>query len=80
MGGVPTIMKKKPSNRMIHLETDKGRVSLWAPGQKEYLMMINCHSSAISNIEIDRYGSNIITTGLDNKICIFDIKFKNQSY
>jgi U3 small nucleolar RNA-associated protein 7 len=70
----PTVLKSNPTNGIIHLGTPSGIVSLWAPSQKSYLMKIKCHKSNVSNIEIDRSGINMITTGNDNKIHVFDIR------
>lgn len=70
----PTILKSNPANAIIHLGSNRGQVSLWAPSQKSYLMKVNCHKSAISTIEIDRSGQKMVTTGLDNKLKVFDIR------
>lgn len=70
----PTVLTSNPSNAVVHVGTSSGIVSLWAPSQKAYLMKIKCHKSAITGIQIDRSGNNIVTTGTDNKIKIFDIR------
>lgn len=70
----PTIMKQNQSNAIIHIGSKTGKVSLWSPAQKDFLMKINCHKSAISTNEMDRSGVNMVTTGMDNKINVFDIR------
>lgn len=69
-----TKMKSNPSNGVIHIGSKNGNVALWAPSQQSYLMKVQCHNSAITNIEIDRSGNRMITTGLDGKLKIFDIR------
>lgn len=69
-----TSISSDPTTAVIHLGTRKGIVNLWAPSQKEYLAQINCHKCAVTNIEIEKNGHRMITTGLDNKIKIFDIR------
>lgn len=70
----PTSMRANPSNGVVYLGAASGAVSLWSPAQKEYLMKISCHGSAVTNMEIDRAGNRLVTTGLDNSIKIFDIR------
>lgn len=69
-----TKIKHNPSNGVIHLGSKNGNVTLWAPSQDSFLMKINCHSTSVTNIEIDRSGNKMITSGLDNCIKIFDIR------
>lgn len=70
----PTRLKVNPTNGIVHLGHKNGQVSLYSPAQKEYLMKISCHTTAISTLEIDKSGINLITTGSDNKLKIFDIR------
>lgn len=67
-------IKASPVNGVVHLGTKSGVVTLWAPSQKSYLMKVKCHRSAVSNIEIDRTGNYMITTGFDNKLSVFDLR------
>lgn len=70
----PTAIKNNPSSAVVHLGSRRGQVSLWAPSQKSSLMTVNCHTSAVSAIEIDRTGDHMITAGIDNKVKVFDIR------
>lgn len=70
----PTVLTSNPSNAIIHLGSSTGIVSLWAPSQKSFLMKVKCHNSSITGIEIDRSGTQMVTTGTDNKINVFDIR------
>jgi U3 small nucleolar RNA-associated protein 7 len=70
----PSSMSFNPSNGVVHIGSQTGQVALYAPSQKDYLMKVQCHKSYVTNIEIDRSGSNMITTGLDDKMSVFDIR------
>lgn len=67
-------MKAGPTTGVMYLGGSTGTVSLWAPSQNDFLMKVNCHSAGVTNIEIDRTGSKLITTGLDNKLNIHDMR------
>lgn len=69
-----TSMKQNPRNAIIHTGSIKGVVNLWSPNSKEYLMKVLCHKNTVSNIEIDRSGNYMITTGLDNRINVWDLR------
>ncbi|KAI5148873.1 U3 small nucleolar RNA-associated protein 7 [Enteropsectra breve] len=69
-----TMMSQNPSNAIIHLGTKSGNVTLWSPAQQEYLMKIHCHSTALTGIQIDRSGNKMITSALDGKLKIFDVR------
>lgn len=70
----PTCIKAGPTNGVVHLGSKNGQVSLWSPSQKSFLMKVKCHKSTVTNIELDRSGIHMITTGNDNKIGVFDIR------
>ncbi|CAD26670.1 similarity to HYPOTHETICAL WD-REPEAT PROTEIN YER2_yeast [Encephalitozoon cuniculi GB-M1] len=69
-----TSMKQNPMNAIIHTGNVKGVVSLWSPNSKEYLMKILCHKSTVSSIEIERGGRYMITTGMDNRVNVWDLR------
>lgn len=70
----PMTIKANPTNGVIHMGSKTGQVSLWSPSQKSYLMKVKCHKASINCIEVDRTGTNMITTGNDNRINVFDIR------
>ncbi|KAH9411333.1 BING4 family of nucleolar WD40 repeat protein [Ordospora pajunii] len=67
-------MKHNISNGIIHMGNAKGVVSLWSPNSKEYLMKMLCHKSTVSSIEIDRTGKYMISSGLDGKVNVWDLR------
>lgn len=69
-----TSMKQNPRNAVIHTGSAKGVVSLWSPNSKEYLMKVLCHKNTVSNVEIDRSGTYMVTTGLDSKVNVWDLR------
>ncbi|ELA41602.1 uncharacterized protein VICG_01350 [Vittaforma corneae ATCC 50505] len=70
----PSCIKASPTNGVVHLGSKNGQVSLWSPSQKSFLMKIKCHKSTVTNVELDRSGVHMITTGNDNRIAVFDIR------
>lgn len=69
-----TSMNQNPRNAIIHTGSIKGVVNLWSPNSKEYLMKILCHRNTVSNIEVDRGGNYMVTTGLDSRINVWDLR------
>lgn len=70
----PTAITANPTNGVIHLGSLKGTVTLWAPSQAEYLMKIKAHTAGVTGIAIERSGNRMVTTGLDRKVQVFDIR------
>lgn len=68
------VMKQNRSTAVLYLGSEKGTVSLWSPNSKEYMMKMMCHNSAVTNIEIDRCGTYLITTGVDKTLKTWDIR------
>jgi len=71
---IPICMSQNPSNAVVHVGCRDGNMTLWSPAQKEYLMKINCHDTPVTGIEIDMAGTKMVTTGLDNRLKVFDIR------
>ncbi|KAM0672748.1 putative U3 small nucleolar RNA-associated protein 7 [Ordospora colligata] len=67
-------MKHNTSNGIVHTGNAKGVVNLWSPNSKEYLVKILCHKSTVSSIEIDRTGKYMISSGLDGKVNVWDLR------
>lgn len=69
-----TSMKQNPWNAIIHTGSIKGVVNLWSPNSREYLARVLCHRNTVSNIEIDRGGRYMVTTGLDSRVNVWDLR------
>jgi U3 small nucleolar RNA-associated protein 7 len=68
------VMKQNRSTAILYLGSEKGTVSLWSPNSKEYMAKMACHSSSITNVEIDRSGTYLLTAGSDKMLKIWDIR------
>lgn len=69
-----SVMRQNRETAVLYLGSDKGTVSLWSPNCKEYLAKVLCHTSPVTNIEIDRSGTYLISTGIDKSLRIWDIR------
>ncbi|KAM0686978.1 WD repeat-containing protein 46 [Conglomerata obtusa] len=70
----PSCLQKNPDNAIIFLGGEDGVISLFSPNQQEFLIKVMCHRSKVRNIQIDRHGNNMITSGDDNEIKIWDLR------
>ncbi|KAK6089442.1 hypothetical protein P3W45_001579 [Vairimorpha bombi] len=69
-----TDLKQNKSTAVVYTGHKNGVVSLWSPNSKNYLSKILCHKTSVSNIEIDRTGTYLYTTGIDSTIKVWDIR------
>ncbi|ROI74388.1 WD repeat-containing protein 46 [Anabarilius grahami] len=68
------VMAQNPYNAVIHLGHPNGTVSLWSPKQKEPLVKMLCHRGAVRSLTIDKTGTYMVTSGLDRKLKVYDIR------
>lgn len=67
-------MRANPSNGVMCVGSTRGTVTMWAPGQKNWLARVNCHAAAVTSIDINRGGTHLITTGSDARLRVFDLR------
>ncbi|XP_072890973.1 WD repeat-containing protein 46 isoform X1 [Hemitrygon akajei] len=68
------VMAQNPHNAIIHLGHPQGTVTLWSPSVKEPLVKVLCHRGAVRAIAVDKTGTYMATSGLDQKLNIFDLR------
>ncbi|KAL5275075.1 WDR46 family protein [Megaselia abdita] len=73
------IMRQNPSNGVLCVGGGKGVVSLWSPKEREPLAKLLCHSTPISSLALNSTGQQLVTSGLDNSVKIWDIRKLNGS-
>lgn len=73
------IMRQGPSNGVLYVGGGKGVVSLWSPKVREPLAKLLCHSTPISSIALNSTGQQLVTSGLDNTVKIWDSRQLNGS-
>ncbi|XP_035239110.1 WD repeat-containing protein 46 [Anguilla anguilla] len=68
------VMALNPQNATVHLGHPTGTVTLWSPNQKEPLVKMLCHKGGVRSIAVDKTGTYMVTSGLDRKLKVFDIR------
>ncbi|KAJ8394754.1 hypothetical protein AAFF_G00041090 [Aldrovandia affinis] len=68
------VMALNSQNAIIHLGHPTGTVTLWSPNQREPLVKILCHRGGVRSIAVDKTGTYMVTSGLDRKLKVFDIR------
>ena len=63
-----TAMKQNPYNAVIATGHPTGMVDMWSPNQKEPLVSMLCHPSAIRDIAFDSVGQYMVTAGVDRTL------------
>uniref|UniRef100_A0A1I7XDU8 WD_REPEATS_REGION domain-containing protein n=1 Tax=Heterorhabditis bacteriophora TaxID=37862 RepID=A0A1I7XDU8_HETBA len=71
-------MCQNPANAIIHTGHANGTVSLWSPNVKEPLVKMLAHSSSIKGLAVDHTGKYMVTTGLDRKCRVWDVRMYKQ--
>ncbi|KAJ8977310.1 hypothetical protein NQ317_009328 [Molorchus minor] len=70
---VPTTIKYHPTiTNLIAVGGENGTVALWDIEKEEKLLQLRKHSSAITGVSFTVSQRLMVTTGMDNKICILD--------
>ncbi|OQV22660.1 WD repeat-containing protein 46 [Hypsibius exemplaris] len=69
-----SVLKKNPSNAVIHLGHSNGTVSLWSPNVPEPLVKFLSHHTAIRALDIDTSGRYMATAGQDRRVKIWDLR------
>lgn len=67
-------MKQNSDTAIMYLGSDKGTVSLWSPNSKEFLMKVLCHNTKVTNVEVEKRGKYMVTTGVDKTVKVWDIR------
>ncbi|VDM63172.1 unnamed protein product [Angiostrongylus costaricensis] len=74
------VMCQNPANAIIHTGHDNGTVCLWSPNVKEPLVKILAHQASIRGVGVDQTGKYMVTTGLDRKCRVWDVRMYKQLY
>ncbi|KJH45941.1 BING4CT domain protein [Dictyocaulus viviparus] len=72
------VMCQNPGNAIIHTGHDNGTVCMWSPNVKEPLVKILAHHASIRGMDIEQTGKYMVTTGLDLKCRVWDIRMYKQ--
>lgn len=72
--GPTTAMTQNPWNAVMHLGHSNGTVTLWSPTMPQPLVKLLSARGPITSVAIDRAGYNMVTTGADKSMKIWDIR------
>uniref|UniRef100_H2Z4C7 BING4 C-terminal domain-containing protein n=1 Tax=Ciona savignyi TaxID=51511 RepID=H2Z4C7_CIOSA len=73
-GGRLNIMCHNPHNAVVLLGHHNGSVTMWTPNQKEPVVKMLCHNTAIRALAVDQCGNYLATSGQDRKMKIYDVR------
>ncbi|EJD75560.1 hypothetical protein LOAG_17304 [Loa loa] len=72
------VMTQNPNNAIIHTGHGNGTVQLWSPNVKEPLVKMLAHPCSVRGIAVEN--NYMATTGLDQKLRIWDVRNYKQLY
>uniref|UniRef100_A0A915PTJ0 BING4 C-terminal domain-containing protein n=1 Tax=Setaria digitata TaxID=48799 RepID=A0A915PTJ0_9BILA len=72
------VMTQNPNNAIIHTGHGNGTVQLWSPNVREALIKMLAHPCSVRGISVE--GNYMATTGLDQKLRIWDVRNYKQLY
>nr|CAB3267707.1 WD repeat-containing protein 46-like [Phallusia mammillata] len=73
-GGRLDVMCQNPYNATMMLGHHNGTVTVWSPNQREPLLRMLCHKTAVRGMAVDRQGRYLATSGQDRRLRIFDLR------
>lgn len=68
------VLAQNLQNGIIHLGHKNGVVSFWTPVTSNALVKMSVHKGPVTSIDFDPKGENMITTGTDRKVKIWDLR------
>jgi U3 small nucleolar RNA-associated protein 7 len=72
--GACNVLRQNPYNAVVCAGHAGGTVTMWSPTMNEPLVKMLCHRGPLTSIAIDRSGYNMVTTGLDSQMKVWDIR------
>ncbi|EGS23527.1 uncharacterized protein CTHT_0002210 [Thermochaetoides thermophila DSM 1495] len=72
--GTPVSLTQNPYNAILHIGQQNGTVTLWSPNSTDPLVKLLAHRGPVRSLAVDREGRYMVSTGQDNKMCIWDIR------
>ncbi|EME29895.1 U3 small nucleolar RNA-associated protein 7 [Galdieria sulphuraria] len=72
--GKTKVLAQNMQNGIIHLGHKNGVISFWTPVTSNPLVKISAHRGPVTCIGFDPKGQNMITTGSDKKVKIWDLR------
>ncbi len=72
--GEAVAMRQNPQNAVMHLGHADGVVSLWTPNQSTAVVQMLCHKAPVQALAIAPNGHQMVTSGLDGKVRVWDMR------
>lgn len=70
----PTAFGQNPYNAILHVGHQNGTVTMWSPNSTAPLVSMLAHRGPVSSLAIDREGRYMVSTGLDKKMSVWDVR------
>lgn len=70
----PTAFAQNPHNAILNVGHQNGTVTMWSPNSTAPLVSMLAHRGPVSAIAIDREGKYMVSTGLDKKMSVWDVR------
>ena len=76
------VLRRNPSNSVLLLGHESGRVTMWSPSVPTPLVKMLCHKGPVTCLAVDHAGRRMATAGLDGMLRVFDLRMyrKMHSY
>eukprot|EP00871_Galdieria_phlegrea_P003674 jgi/Galph1/4307/GphlegSOOS_G3007.1 len=72
--GKSKVMSQNSRNGVVHLGHKNGVVTFWTPATSNALLKMLVHRGPVSGIGFDPSGQHMITTGVDRKVKVWDLR------
>lgn len=67
-------MTHNPRNAISLLGNNNGTVTMWSPNMSTPLVKMLCHHAPVLAVAVDAEGHNVVTSGLDGQVKVWDIR------
>jgi len=78
--GPATALRQNPYNAVMLYGNNRGVVSMWTPNMNEAVVKMLCHNGKVTSLCVDKSGHYLTTTGMDNKLKIWDVRNYKELY
>lgn len=76
--GPNAALAQNPHNAILHIGNSNGVVNLWSPNSTTPLVSMRAHIGPVLSIDCDREGRYMVTTGMDSKMAVWDIRMYKE--
>jgi len=74
------VLTHNPANAIVCSGDTSGMVCMWSPNSKKPLVEMFAHRGPVHGVAVDQRGTYMATTGLDNKMRLWDLRTYKELY